>query len=79
MYIKGFTIPNSKFSFSKFKSYLFEFYLLCEGLAVRLALLYLYCTYMRSNHVILCISKIISQLKIPFTFLVNSLIYSKFY
>lgn len=26
------------FSFSKFKSYLFEFYLVCEGLAVRLAL-----------------------------------------
>ncbi len=38
MYIKGFTIPNSKFSFSKFKSYLFEFYSVCEGLAVRLAL-----------------------------------------
>ena len=38
MYIKGLTIPNSKFSFSKFKSYLFEFYSVCEGLAVRLAL-----------------------------------------
>ncbi len=34
----GYFHPKIVFFISKFKSYLFEFYLVCEGLAVRLAL-----------------------------------------